>query len=283
MGFVVAAFTLVASAIATTVIPVVSAIVATISGVVTTVVATVGSVIAGITSAIGGIVAPLINTVGGIVKGISLTIGEALKPIAASVKTAVSHVATDLELSIIKIKGAINATVAPVLNPIKDTLAALHSYIVNTHGWVFEILEPVRTAIEIANTASSLMMIKTLLSDYEGITVLINEAAERNDLGAAQAIAELYRSIVHASTGLMEMVNEHMIAFDDKVIHAEERIKEANRLAIEELNGKIQEKFIRFEQSMKYENYVLERRVERVSRRTEDLPYFSGMLIKALR
>lgn len=235
-----------------------------------------------IASTIIAAVSAIAAAMSSVISGIAATVGQAVAAVQSTVTAAVDITVKAIGNTIIAIGKVINTVAAPILNPIKDALTIINNMMLGIKTYVTTVLAPVQGIIDIVSTVSELLMLVNLIKSLQNMNDLMALLAKQGFITTAQAIAQLYLSIVTTARDTMNIIHETQTAFNDKVLHAEERIRESNRLAIQELRGIVQESEIRLWGEMQGKTTIFERRIEAVQRRTEDLPFFAGMLIRTL-
>ena len=267
--------------------------VASVASVVVTIAATVASVIAPVLSAIGGIVgtvvsalAPavttVINLVGGIVEVLSAGVQTAVTAIKTTIAEPLGNVISGLKTAIGEIATAITEPLKPILMPIKESLISIKDFVVGTKTWITAELAPVAELIEVVNTVSAVVFIKQLIEGTAGITQVIGEVEAESGIATAQAIAMLYQNIVDTSIGTTTFIHDQSVALANTIDNYDEKIREDNKIAMSMLSDAMDEQVTQVAKSLTERITPIESDVTMVARRTEDLPYFQEMLIRAL-
>lgn len=275
------------------IIAVTAAVVSTVGAVAVAVAASVGAVLAPAIAAIGSVVGAVISTIGSVLGGIVNVIGGVVEIMSAGLQSAVTalkttiveplgNIVTGLKTAIGDIVTAITEPLSPILNPIKDSLIAIKDFVVETQSWITTELAPVGELIEVLNTVSAVMFVKQLIDGTLGITEVIGEVADGNAMATAQAIVELSNNIVDISVGTLNYVHESNVALANAIDNYDEKIRADNQIALAMLEDAISDEVTQVADSLTGRIIPIESNVTMIARRTEDLPYFQDMLIKAL-
>ena len=254
-----------------------------ILGVLSYVASVVFSVVVSLTTAVGS----LIGAIGGIVGMVAKTIGQAVAPpinalsglaarTAATVKTMTRNLITGFA-------DTVGNVTKPVLEPIRDALVGVRNATQGIETWIKTTLRPLEQVIGAVEEISGYFMIYKTLANIRNISDGLDVVAKRVGLETAAKIAELTRQIVDIGTSVVDYVQDTFTAFDRKVVHADERIREANRIGLAELRAAVDEKFIKIRADLDLNVRRFDRDLVRIERRVEDLPHFMGMMIRALR
>lgn len=261
----------VAVAVAATVAAVIAPVVAAVGSIVSTVVATIAPVVGGIIDIVGGVVEIISAGVQGVVTTIKTTIAEPLGNIISGLKTAIGDIAA-----------AITEPLKPILTPIKESLISIKDFVVETKTWISAELAPVGELIEVINTVSAVMFVKQLIEGTADITQIIGDVEGESGAATAQAIAMLYNDIVDTTIGTTNLIHDQGVALANAIDNYDEKIREDNRIALAMLKGAMDDHVTQVADSLTGRINPIEHDVIMIARRTEDLPYFQDMLIKAL-
>lgn len=279
---VVTAIVATVGAVAATVGSVVVAVAATVGAVLAPAIAAISSVVGGIVSAVGSVLGGIVNVIGGIVEVMSAGLQAAVTAVKTTIVEPIGNIITGLKTAIGEVIGAITEPLAPILNPIKDSLIVIKDFVVDTQTWITGELAPVGELIEVINTVSAIMFVKQLIDGTLGVTEIIGEVADGNALATAQAIVELSQNIVDTSIGTLSYVHESNIALANAIDNYDEKIREDNQIALAMVEDALTEQVTQVADSLSGRLTPMESNVTMIARRTEDLPYFQEMLIKAL-
>jgi len=279
---VVTAIIATAAVVAATVGATVVAIAATVGAVIAPAIAAIGAVVGAVGAAVGSVLGGIINVIGGIVEVMSAGLQAAVTTLKTTIVEPIGNIITGLKTAIGEVITAITEPLAPILNPIKDSLITIKDFVVETKTWITAELAPVGELIEVINTASAIMFVKQLIDGTLGVTEVIGEVADGSSLATAQAIVELSNNIVDVSVGTLEYVHESNIALANAIDNYDEKIREDNRIALAMLEDAMFEQVTMVANSLTQRVTPLESDVTMIARRTEDLPYFQDMLIRAL-
>jgi len=243
--------------------------------------------IGGLAGAIGGAVLSAVAVVGSVIGSVVASVGSvitgALKAVSSTLGSVVTGIQKAVSSGITVISKVIGSVTKPILTPIKDGLKAIDKYLTGVEKWFKATFAPVVETIELANKISGYFVLARLLGDYKNFVKNIDKIAEEVGLETIAEIARLYRSITESVTSVMEWTQDLFTAFDEKVIHADERIKEANELALAEYRAVVDEKLMVIRADLDVDVTRFDRGLVRIERRVEDLPHFMGMMIRALR
>lgn len=257
-------------------------VVTTIAAVIAPVVAAVGAVVSGIVAAIGPVLTTVIETVGGIVEGISGALQGAVQFIRTSIAEPFANIVKALKTGIGDLAKAITEPLKPILNPIKDSLVAIKDFVADTATWINTQLVPVKDLVALVNTISAVMVVKQLLEGTTSISKIIGDVADESGLKTAQAITVLWRETVQMGTGILENVRDHYTIVQDTINDTDERLRKDMALAIEYAQEKIKGEIDTITHPLRERLWTAERDIAYVRRRTEDLPFFQQMLIRAI-
>jgi len=255
---------------------------AAVSWAVAAAVTTVAAVAVTVASIIASVVAAVTATIGPIISGIGQVVGNAVAVVTENVLAATEAISTAIQSAIEVVMNGISNLTQPILEPIKDTLVVLDKMTASINTYVTTTLEPVMALIETAEKVSGLFMVVNLLKGAESVTDVMRIVAYQNGVQTARAIAILYNQIVRTAYDTMQLIQDTAATFNSRVIHAEERIRESNEQALEELRGRIKEQQIRMEGALLGRTHFFERRVDAVAKKTEDLAWFGDMMVKVL-
>ena len=247
-------------------------VVAVISSVVTYLAATIGfmfgtivHIVSAVAMGIGRAVAVPLNEL----KGIVIRTAETVKDMTASLIEGFADTVGDIT--------------KPVLEPIRDSLVAVKNYTEGIRDWIKTTLQPLEQVIGTVEEITGYFMIYKTLANIRSISDGLDVVAQKVGLETAAKIAELTRMIVDIGTSTVNYVQDTFTAFDRKVVHADDRIKEANEIALAELRAQVDQKFIKIRADLDFNVTRFDRDLVRIERRIEDLPHFMGMMIRALR
>lgn len=250
-------------------------------------IAAAASVIWGVVSVLGGAIGGAIGAIGGIVGAVSKTIGQAIAPpvhqLSLMVQTTAKSVRTLTRNLAEGFAQTVGNVTKPILEPIRDSLAGIKNYIGSIETWVKTTLAPLEGLIGTVEEISGYFMIYKTLAGIRSVSDGLDVVAEKAGVETAAKIAELMRAIVDIGTSTVDYVQDLFTAFDKKVVHADDRIKEANELGLRELEALVQQRVTGIQADLDIETRRLDRDLVRIERRIEDLPHFTGMLIRALR
>ncbi len=236
-----------------------------------------------VASTIIAAVSAIASAMAGVISGIAATVGQAVAAVQGVVTAAVDVTVKAIGNTIIAIGKVVTNVSAPILNPIKDALTVINNMMVGVQTYVKTVLAPVQGIIDVATTVSELLMIANLIKNLNNLNDLMSLLARQGFITTAAAIAQLYLSIVTTAQDTVNLIHETRKAFDDKVVHIDERIRNANRETLEQIDGIIHESVIRYTAALEGRTSFTERRIEEVRMRTEDLPFFAGMMIRVLK
>jgi len=229
----------------------------------------------------------LIGSVGGIVGMIAKGIGQAVAPAVDGLSTLVVRTSMTVRELVrnlaVKFADTVGNVTKPILEPIRDALVGVNSAVGNVQTWVKTTLAPLEGVIDTVEELSGYFMIYKTLANIHNISDGLDVIAEKVGLETAAKIAELGRQIVDIGLSTVDYVQNMATAFDQKVVHADERIKEANRAGINELRLLLDEKVLGIKANLSLKETKFDRIVRRIERRQVDLPQFMGMMIRALR
>ncbi len=279
---IVTAIIVTAAAVIGTVGAIAGAVIATVGAILAPAIAAIAGVVGGVVSAIGGVLGGLVNVIGGIVEVMSAGLQAAVGALKTSIIEPLGNIISGLKAAIGEIAGAITEPLAPILNPIKDSLMAIKGFVAETQTWIAAELAPVAELIEVVNTVSAIMFVKQLIDGTLGVTEIIGEVADGSTIATAQAIVELSQNIVDISIGTLNYVHESNVALANAIDNYDEKIREDNRIALAMLSDSIDKQVMQVANSLTEQLLPIESDVTMVTRRTEDLPYFQDMLIRAL-
>lgn len=269
-GFITTVAAVVAPII-TTVVSIVTPVVSAIVSIVGTVVATISPVVGGIVDVIGGVVEVISAGVKASVAAIKTTVLEPLGNIIKGLKTAIGEIAT-----------TITEPLKPILTPIKDTLVTIKDFVVDTQTWIQAELAPVAELVEIVNTVSAIMFVNQLLKGTVGISQIVGEVERDSGIVTAQAITTLYNDIVNVAVGTASLVHEQTLSMANAIDDYDAKFREDNKIALAMLKEGMEEQVTQVANNLTLRLTPIEGNVTMIARRTEDLPYFQDMLIKAL-
>lgn len=300
LAFIAGAVFAVTVAVGATVV----AVAATVAAVIAPIISAVVSVVGGIVSTVGTVLGGVINVIGGIVEMVSAGLQTAVTALKTTIVEPLGNIVTGLKTAIGDVIGAITEPLAPILNPIKDSLITIKDFVVETQTWITAELAPVGELIEVVNTVSAVMFVKQLIDGTLGITEIIGEVADGNAIATAQAIVELSNNIVEISVGTLNYVHDSNVALANAIDNYDEKIREDNQIALAMLEDAMSDRVTEvannvtqritsiesdivmvadgFDMKLQENISPITSSITMLARRTEDLPYFQDMLIKAL-
>lgn len=261
---------------------VVAGIAATVTAVIAPVVAAIGSVVSVVVSALAPAITGIIEVIGGIVEAVSVGVQGAVGVIKTTIAEPLGNIITGLKTAIGEVVTAITEPLAPILNPIKDSLVSIKDFVVETQTWIQTELAPVGELIEVINTVSAVMFVKQLIEGTASITQIIGDVESESGAATAQAIALLFQDIVDTSIGTVSFVREQSVALANTVDSYDKKIREDNRIALAMLSDSVDEHITQVADGLTGRVEGIDTEITMIARRTEDLPYFQDMLIKAL-
>jgi len=277
------AFIAVSVFVAATVISAVAvAVVATVAAVIAPIVATVVSVVSGVIATIAPVIGSIIETIGGIVEGISAGIQGAVEALKTTIAEPLGNIISGLKTAIGDIVSAITEPLAPILNPIKESLVSIKDFAVDINTWVNVQLAPVGELVTAINSISAVLFVKQLIEGTAGITQVIGKVADGEAEATAQAIAMLYNNIVDLSISTIDFAHDQSVALAKSIDEYDVRLRQDNQAALAMLEDTLDMQVQNVTASLTERITPIENGVTRITRRTEDLPYFQRMLVRAL-
>lgn len=258
------------------------AVVATVGTVVAAVVGTIATVVGSVTSLLGAALGGAIETVGGIIEVISSGVQGAVGAIKSSIAEPIGNIISGLKTAVLDVGAAITEPLMPILNPIKDSLVSMKDFMVEVKTWLELELAPVSELIEVVNTLSAIQFVKQLIEGTGDITSVLGDVEKESGLATVQAIATLFKGINDIGIATMKYTRDQTIAVAKSIDDFDERIREDNKTAYALLTGAVDEQITQVTNAMSLRFNPIESDVIMITRRTEDIPYFQDMLIKAL-
>lgn len=253
----------------------------------------IGGLIGGAAAAIGGVVASIGSMIGGFVASIGAVIGPALSgiisaitapisQIASTVFSSVSDIVTKLGAGIADLKGWIDATTAPILDPIKRGWETIHNYIETLKDTVKPILEPIEDVMDVVNTYRDIKILGRILTGSEGVSRLVEYVKDGKLLQFGRAISDLYEMTVATTVGILERQNAERESFEEKVKYIDTSIRDFIAETQSKTLARVYSRISGVAGKLSGDIAELDRNLGRIERRTEDLPWFQNMLLKAL-
>lgn len=253
-----------------------------------------GGFVSGVVAAVGGVVAGVAALVGGLVSGIAAAIGPALSgiisaitapiaQIASTVHAAVSGITAQLSTGIANLKGFIDATTAPILDPIKNAWTTIHSYIETIKETVAPMLEPFEDVMDVVNTYRDIKILGRILTGSEGIARLVGYVKDGKLLEFGRAVSDLYEMTAATTVAILERQNAEREGFNEKLRYIDTSIRklieETQSKALAKVYGRVTD----IAGDLLGRVAGINENLERIQRRTEDVPWFQEMLIKSLK
>jgi len=258
------------------------AAVAVIGGFVGGVVSAVGAVVGSIAGMVGSLVSSIGSAIGGIASAIGSVVFEPIGQIATTIGTTVTNIVTQLNKGIKDLKGWIDATTKPILEPIKNAWQTINNYIEQVKEKLKPALEPFEEVADVLNTYRDIKILGRILTSSENISRLVDYVKDGKLLQFGRAIADLYDMIAATTVGILERQEAERKTFDEKLRYIDTSI----RSFIEETQSKTLKKVYGYVTGLtgKILGKIAEidETIGRIRRRTEDLPWFKQMLLKAL-
>ena len=234
-----------------------------------------------------GAIAPVVDAVAVVIQRVVTAVGDvivgSLKTVSAAIGRVAGALGNTLDAIIRALSEAVGTVAEPILAPIQETLIIIDNYLAVVEVWLKTTFAPLIEFIDTVDKISGYFMVYKLLTAEGDIMSKLEMVARKAGIQTAEAIAMLMRSIADTATGIMEWTVDLFDAFDRKVVHADDRIKEANRIALAELRAAVDEKLGGIKANLDLETRRFDRDIVRIERRVEDLPHFTGMLIRALK
>lgn len=279
---VVTAIVVTVAAAAATVAAVAVAVVATVGAVVATVVSTITAVIGTVTSMLGAALGGVIETVGGIVEAISTGVQGVVTTIKTSIAEPIGNIISGLKTAITEVVSAITEPLAPILNPIKDSLVAMKEFMVEVEAWVSVQLAPVAELIELVNTLSAIAFVKQLIEGTADVADVLGDVEKESGLATVKAILTLHKNITDIGIATMKYTRDQTYAVAKSIDDFDERIREDNQAAYALLTAAVETQMTQVAQVLTGEIDAVNTDVTMVTQRTQSVPYFQDMLLKAL-
>lgn len=281
MPFVTAIVATVA-AVVSTVVPIVTAIAATVASLVAPVVSAIATLAGVVVSTLSPAISTIVNLVGGVVELLSAGIQGSVELIKTTIAEPLGDIISGLKTAIVDMTTAITEPLKPILNPIKDSLISIKDFVVETKSWITAELAPVAELIQVVNSISAVVFIKSLIDGTAGITNIVGEVADESGAKTAQAIAMLYKDIVSTSIGTTTFIQKQSLALAETIDNYNENIRKDTELALGVLEKSLGEHITEVAMVIGGEVDNSRRKIYAIERRIEDLPHFQQMLINAL-
>lgn len=291
--------------VAATIVAVVGPIIAAISATVTAVIGPILSIVGGVVNTVAGIAAGIAGVIGTIGKGIVGPIVQTVADVAGTIANTVTALSKGLTTAIESITLPVMKTVTKwkriltdpvkevfevvdeaataIITPIKETLQAVKGVVDTIRAPVDAILEPVKAIRETIESVSSLKIIGDVLDGTRDLSELIGPIAKGKSAATAQAIVELYKSIVVTTISTMDKIDSEFVLLGATIDSFDERIKtsiqEKMALAKAEVLSVVTPQMT----TLGRNQGLVIRGIARISRHVEDEAWFVAMLLRALR
>ena len=236
---------------------------------------------------LAGVIASAVGTITYVVSAVAMGIGQAIAVPLEELRYIVMRTAeTVREMTANLIEGfadTVGDVTKPVLEPIRDALAGVKNYVEGIETWIKTTLKPLEEVIGTVEEISGYFMVYKTLAGIRNVSDGLDVIADKVGLETAAKIAELMRMIVDIGTSTVDYVQDVVTAFDQKVLHADERIREANEAGLNELRLQLDEAVLGIRANLSFQETRFDRQVRAIERRLVDLPWFSKMLVRTLR
>lgn len=276
---------------------VIGAIVAGVASAVGAVVGVIGAIIGGIVGSITAVLGPVIGTITTTIGTISSTILAPLGSVMDTIKAGpigqlnmlgnklldpVKNITQGLTGGINDLVGRITSQTAPVLNPIKDTLTTLRGYVGGVNNIIVDGLAPVRETSDFVRSISTIKLTKNLLDGTQDISDLLGGVADEAGMETAASIATLWRETVEATAGLGTIIDDQYELVKGEIETLGDRLtieaETALAMAKENMESAVAGVSTRLEMRAR----GLSQEIQMVELKTEDVPWFTRMMIKGL-
>jgi len=257
-------------------------IAAVVGGLLGAAAAAAGAIAATIVSTVAAAIGPMVAAVGSAVSAIAGAVTGALGPVITTVGTAVHNIVTSLSKGLQDIGDLIDRTTKPILEPIKKGWQTIHDYLETIKEGINDKLEPLVDVMDMANTVQDVKIMGQLLTGSEGITKIIKYAEDGRLLDMAAATSTLYNMMVQTTAGILERQNTERKSFNEKITYIDNSMRNLIHLTqsktLETMYGKIKDVTGQVASAFS----EIDQKVSAIGRRTEGLPWFQAMLIRAL-
>lgn len=287
IGSVIGAIT---SAIGAAVAPIFS----TVGGIANWVVTSVGQTVGGLVDTVGNAVKPLLEGIGDAIGTITRGITEAARPILEPIKSGLEAVHAKLKAVDQWVKSAFHPsarlTELKAAHPevwaasdasdivFRDLLVS-RGLISSTEGAL--ILLP--DVIETITMVSTVKVLADLVKGQASVADLLGAISEGKGFETAQAIAELSKSIVSTTVGIMDRVDTEIGILRAGVDSFDERLKTSLTEYAHQTKAEVLAMVTPKLDILGGHQVMVTKNIARLSRHIEDESWFMFMLVKALR
>jgi len=246
------------------------------------VVSAVGAITASIASTMAAAIAPLVAAVSSIAGTVTSALSSIIGEVVATVGTTIHSIVTSLGKALKDAAELIDATTKPILEPIREGWQTIHDYIETIKEGIKDKLQPLEDVADIVNTIRDVKILGKILTGSEGIAKVVRYAEDLHLLDMAAAVSTLYNMTAQTITGILEKQEAERKTFEEKIRYIDQGMRNLIELTQSKTLATVYDKV--HEVSGKLVSLItdIDVKVAAIGRRTEDLPWFQEMLLRAL-